>query len=906
MNARILCVAFAICGLALSDELEQSSKSAITSETQDKSQVEKKDLQKVQLGKVTATAISEFETYQSGAQIGRSMLESNPNGNGDITSILKILPNVQFDNAQLKSTTPGEISPANVSISGGLFYQNNFQLDGFTMNNDINPDGVVGGGGSNNTPELSQNGAPGRSQGLAIDTSLLDSIVVQDSNISAQYGKFNGGIIQANTRKANKEFGGSVSYQITQGNARENAISLTKYHIYGDRDAFINSTYSSNQPNFIKHIVRASAESKLNEKASVIASINAIQSYIYLRGYQLEGGNMVDDVNKTQSRESYNLFIKGNYDIDGVQLEASYAYAPEFNKYFVINAKNSDFFYQQGGHNLGFKATLESVLGTLSAQSNVSYMENSRTNSSSDYRFWLYSSEKYWTYNGSDAEEGGYGNIDNKQLSFDNKFIIDFHPLKLLATEHKMSAGLEMGYGYVYFKRHQDTRIAMYGYYIPNTTKTCTDSAWCTTVAPYDSTATGIDFVTPLTNGYYFAALNYLHAGKIALHNFTSSVFVEDDVHLDLGGAGELNARAGARLDYELYMRRAPIAPRFSLNYITPVSKEWQTQITLGANRYYGRNIFAFRLLHGQQALDKQYWKFDYLNWDPNVVVPESTPYEQSPYKVDNGGIESDYLGLKVPYDDELVAGVVQNFKDVQLNIKYIHRFGRDQVMIKCKQYNDRGNCVLNTYGNDGKSDADIISLTLSNQNPMQIVNSQHYALLAFDWTHSRRNFNSYSTSFSNSQLTNSIISYNGQFMRYIDRPAENFYRPYSVRLTTTHQFNIARVKWILTNFLRMRSSYDAMVAVSDDYKDSYNGVKVDTFRVFKVPYSLTWDLRLSLDIPAYKIHNVIVNVDINNVLDRRNIAVVDYSSFRSNPSATAVPTYEVGRQLWLQVGYKF
>ena len=865
-----------------------------------------KNLQKVQLGKSTVYDEREFESYQSGAQIGRKMLESNPNGNGDITSILKILPNVQFDNAQLKSTTPGEISPANISISGGLFYQNNFQLDGFNMNNDINPSGVVGGGGSNNTPELSQNGAPGRSQGLAIDTSLLDSITVQDSNISAQYGKFSGGLIQANTRRTQKEFGASVSYQITQGNANANAISLTKYHIYGDRDAFINSTYSSNQPNFIKHIIRASAESKLSDKASIIASLNAIRSYIYLRGYQLEGDNMVDDVNKTQSRESYNFFIKGNYDIDGVQLEASYAYAPEFNKYFVVNAKNSDFFYQQGGHNLGLKATLDSTLGTISAQSNLSYMENSRTNSSSDYRFWLYSSEKYWTYDGSNVEEGGYGNIDNKQLSFENKLILDFTPLRLLTTEHKISAGVELGYGYVYFKRHQDTRIAMYGYYIANTTPTCTNSAWCTTIKPYDDTATSIDFTTPLNNGYYFGALNYLHAGKIALHNFTSGVFIEDDVHLDLGGAGEFNARAGVRLDYELYMKQAPIAPRFSLNYITPTSKEWQTQITLGANRYYGRNIFAFRLLHGQQALDKQYWKFDFLNWDTTNVVPESTPYEQSPYVVDNGGLESDYRGLKVPYDDELVAGVVQNFKDLQLSAKYIHRYGRNQVMIKCKERNAGGNCVRNTYANDGKSDADIITVSFSNQKPLEFASTQHYALLAFDWTHSRRNFNDYSTTFSNSQLANSIISYNGQFMRYIDRPAENFYRPYSVRLTTTHHFNTSHIKWILTSFLRMRSAYDAMVAVSEAYQDSYNGVKVDTFRVFKVPYSFTWDIRVSFDVPVYKAHNVFVNMDINNVLDRRNIAVVDYSRFRSNPSASAVPTYEVGRQFWVQVGYKF
>ncbi|MGX2973337.1 hypothetical protein, partial [Helicobacter sp. T3_23-1059] len=65
------------------------------------------NLEAKDLGKVTATAEREFEAYQSGNQIGREMLDSNPSGNGDITSILKILPNVQFDNAQNRSTTPG-------------------------------------------------------------------------------------------------------------------------------------------------------------------------------------------------------------------------------------------------------------------------------------------------------------------------------------------------------------------------------------------------------------------------------------------------------------------------------------------------------------------------------------------------------------------------------------------------------------------------------------------------------------------------------------------------------------------------------------------------------------------------------------------------------------------------------
>ncbi len=107
-----------------------------------------------------------------------------------------MLPNVQYNNSQLSSHTPGEIDPANISISGGLYYQNNFQIDGFNMNNDLNPSIS----GDNYNP-VATTALPGQSQGLNIDISLLDSISVQDSNISAAYGGFSGGVIEANTKK---------------------------------------------------------------------------------------------------------------------------------------------------------------------------------------------------------------------------------------------------------------------------------------------------------------------------------------------------------------------------------------------------------------------------------------------------------------------------------------------------------------------------------------------------------------------------------------------------------------------------------------------------------------------------------------------------------------------------------
>ena len=72
--------------------------------------------------------------YAEGLQLDEEYLQSQSSGNGDIGSMLRINPAVQFDNAQLSSYTPGDITPADISINGAQFYQNSFLIDGMSFN----------------------------------------------------------------------------------------------------------------------------------------------------------------------------------------------------------------------------------------------------------------------------------------------------------------------------------------------------------------------------------------------------------------------------------------------------------------------------------------------------------------------------------------------------------------------------------------------------------------------------------------------------------------------------------------------------------------------------------------------------------------------------------------------------
>ena len=930
------------------------------------------ELESRDLGKVVAKGFSdphdkELQAYQSSAgKINREMLDSNPSGNGDITSILRILPNVQYDIAQQRSTTPGEIDPAKISISGGLHYQNNFQIDGFNMNNDLNPMGTTGYYG----------GAKGQSQGLNIDTSLLESITVQDSNISASYGGFTGGVVEANTRRPSKKYGANFSYQFTQGNADPSKFSLTNYHINATTDAqlsnFINSSSESNQPIFTKHLIRASAESKINERFGVLASFSSTLSFIplwYNSLSYLEAGGITPK-KQNQNRQSYNYFFKAYYDFSpNVRAEFTYSYAPQNNTYFISGTRDNFYTSILGGHQAGLKTTWDNALGTLTNALSYSYMQNStETIGYTNHQFWYMSEAKNWDYTWGSVRQGGHAPYHSTQHTLNNKIVQDFREFEVLKTTHRFSLGAEIAYQYV---QNENPRLYYASSHSPRPMnaqmqQSClnTDMEWCDTTkttyvytnasrkyaepdplkgeSQYDSYRVsslqdfGISDDTIQVNGYNTQTWEYgqwvtgsraLLKGGVGLDNVLGAVFVEDDINLPIGNLGELNARFGIRTDTDSYMGKVTFAPRFSLNYITPEPSEFKTQITAGANRYYGRNIFAYALADGMNTLMKYITRsgpdksFDDILAEHfatgNVCDPTTADYSYNcVYQV--GQNQTKFSQLKVPYVDEFMAGVAQQIQHFTLGVKYIYRLGKDEVRRSTSNVSGlpadsayQSNYYI--YTNEGKSTTNVITITLQNNAPLDILGIKHNMLFAFDWTNVRRNYTDYTDTLTNLELANQWISWNGQIIRYADKPAENFIRPYTIRLNTTHSFNIGRTKWLLNNFFRYRSSYLAMASTPASYggnnrrpqPDKVDGVYVDTFRPLRIKGAFTWDIRLGFEVNVWKDNTLYANVDIYNVLDAKNLAIAS-ASYSASAGTTAVPVYEVGRQFWLQVGYKF
>ena len=845
--------------------------------TQDSSSTEQSPQHRnVRFSTSIITATPPTTTYQSGSKLNKTMLDSTPSGNGDITSILKIIPNVQFDNAQLKSSTPGEIDPANISISGGLFYQNNFQLDGFNMNNDLDPNG-----GATNGPNALRSG---RSQGLAVDTSLLESIQVQDSNISAAYGGFTGGVVEANVRKPRADKGGlfgwhgGVSYQFTSSD-------LTQYFIDESQEAnFITSSNENYQPNFTKHLIRANLEGYATQNLGIITSFSTTRSFIPLKGYSF---NIGTEANATREQHRYidNYYIKTHYNpSEKLTLEASLAYMPQDNTYYNSVAKHSFYSMKSGGIQSGLKAIYDSNIGLWSNTLSYSFMQNSRESEKNYFMSWYYSQgDKDWAGTNSRsprASEGGYGDMEQIQNTLNYKSNMNFESLELWKTQNIFHIGFEANYTYAY--RNRKNPYYAFGNPVNLSGKACSpdsmfDFATCSTTQTSNK-----------WQGQYFNKVTESKSGEIALDNLAYGIYAEDSILLDLEQIGKIQTRLGLRLDGDTYMQKHTLAPRFSLNYTAPW-EEYKSELIFGVNRYYGRNLLNYRLYELVANNTQEYKRTDSSSsWTPS--------------KTTNGKSSYDFQRLNVPYSDELMGGIMQNLGLFNLSAKYIYRHGQDEVMRKS---NPQKKTI--TWSNDGESQSHIITLSLQNTKPLEIYGVKNHILFAFDYTKVMRSYNLYSAD--DAYLNNDDIIYNGVEIKYKDRPIENFARPFTLRLSTTHSFDIWKTKWLFNNFFRYRGGYDAMVLLNSKSPGYNPNSTLKQYGKMHFDETFTWDMRLGFEMNVWKGNIVFVNFDIYNVLNTRNKAALSGTNgavIPGIPSSASVAVYEIGRQFWIQGGYKF
>lgn len=805
-------------------------------------------------------------SYEIGnySKITKEFINDFPSGNGDITSLLKINPNVQFSNSYQSSKTPGEIDPANISINGASFYQNLFNLDGVSMNNDLDPS-------SSNPNSITD--IPGRSQGLGIDSSLVESIQVYDSNVSASYGGFEGGVIDVQTKNPSKKFSGKISYQTTSS-------AQTKYHLYGSSDDFLLSSDANNQPSFFKQFIRANLSSYLGKNFGVIGSFSSTNSTIPLQAYI---PSYCKEVQKNQHRNISNYFIKATYDgIENLDLSFSLTYEPQNNQYFIKNAKDSDFSILSGGLMGILKANYNFKFLTFSNTLSYSDLRNSKKSQESYFKGWKYSEAKNWGTIGKGSSEGGFGNMESVQRKMQYKSDLKFEEFEIFKTHHLISTGLVLDVLNSYYQRLEDTFVASSLSPI-KTAGVCSEEQYCSN-SPVEGEKSAI---WKGNAGQYFKWLNVYKAGKISLDNFSYGIYLEDDIKIY-----RFSFRPGLRVSGDTYMQKTTLDPRFALAF--DIFGDKKTKVIAGANRYYGRNLLSYRLYNGRSALQATYKRVsEKTTWDKAIITQQKN--------------NTQFNQLKVPYNDELLIGITQRFYQFEASIKYIHRNGRDGITkvsskVASLPSNPNYSTLYYTYTNDGKSRSDIVSVSLSTLSPIEFFNIKESFLLGADYSQSKKNYNDYQSPLSADSFNDADIIFDGKKTKYSSLPPNDFAKPYSLSLTSISQAKVASFLFTWTNFFTYKSGYKSIIMSGSEIGPE--GEWLDSYETFDFPNTFSWDSRIGASAKLWGKNVIFVNLDIFNVLD--NLNIISAKAQNTKNKTSFIPTYATGRSFYIQVGYEF
>lgn len=777
-------------------------------------------------------------------------LEKIPNSSKNITDFLKVNPNIQFDSRARSALQQGELSPSDISINGGLGYDNKFLINGMSTNNNINP---VGASTSNDPNDLL-----GTSQTVAVNTDLLCKITVLDSNVSAEYGEFTGGVVSAETCKPNTAVGeihGQINYDYTS-----DSWSKIQFPNPEDLEGFEDSTSEKSQPFFTKQGVSANIYGNVSDSLG----FNAFGSY---RHSAIPLKTTIQDPTRfEQERESSNAGLELFYQpSDQTRLKVGAQFFENQGQYFVANVKDSESTHSSDSQS--FYINLAQDFSKLTLEQQLNYQTQAAQRSALPYTYvWNSSVDKNWSNDGS-AREGHLGNLEQEERRLEYAVKAKLQPLEFAASTHQIKVGAGFGHYEADWQRPQD----VYSYSTPLALKTG-DCLGLTGHAAACDTSAGSK--TNFGDGQYLSLRTIYAAGQVDVQQDRWHAFIEDQISWN----EYLKLQLGLRSDYDSLTKNLNIAPRTSLSYL-PLGDQ-RLSFSTGWNRYYGMNAFANELQDRLDQLQNRQKRASLAaGWSDDPAYTGATATYRSQ--------------LDTPFSDEIVFAMNSQVRNMNIGLKWVNRDNQDQLRqtkIEKRPEVTGTQQFSRSYDNSGRSESDIYTLSLSNINPLQFKNTRHQLSLAADYTDTIRNFESYN---SVAYYGTPIVIYDGKKTDAEFIPASTFNTPWTVRGTWNIAFD--RIPLQISNFLSYQGKTDAMKRKANGYTDE-DGIKYDTYTPYETKAKFAWDMRTTYDILNHERYKTILGLTINNVTNHRNMYI--------DSSGVAKP--EIGRQFIADVTFKF
>lgn len=807
------------------------------------SQVNEED--KIPLIPIVLTAQAPDEIGQT--KYNQEQIQNIPNSSKNITDFLQVNPNVQFSNDHRSGRQQGNLSAADISINGALPYDNKFLINGVSVNNNINP--------ASSASYNSNSDLMGTSQTVSVNTDLLCNIEVLDSNISAEYGQFQGGVVSAETCKPTTAVGelhGTFAYDYTSDDwSRINFVSNE------EKIAYQESVSDSIQPRFTKQGISGSLYGNLSDQWGLSLSAASRWSSIPLTTA------LKDPSEYKQSRENYDVSLEAFYHpSDRTQIKFGAQFFENVGNFFQSNARNSASDHTSNSQSFFLQAKQQFDQVNIEHQINYQTQTSDRR-SATDMYSWLVSETKDWNLSGTLAQEGNFGGQEQQEKKLEYDVKATFKPLQTGLINHTFRMGAGYGHYDAYWKRTEDSH--WYSSFVNLNGAECADYTAC------DSGLT----TAGKFNGQYARTRTVYGAGEIELQQDRWYAFLENKMQYDQYATATL----GMRTDYDSITGNRNLAPRSSLQ-ISPFGNE-QLKLTTGWNRYYGLNAFFNELQDQKRTLQRTETRKNVQDqWDET----EGSRYARMPV----------VSQLDTPYTDETVFAISGRQANLDWALKWVNRDGRDQVRrtedITLAKPEGSGTYSIYSYDNSGTSSSDIYTLSLKTVNPLQFKGTSHGLELAASYTDTIRSFDSYDSKYDD---PNKEIYYDGKLMELGSKPADNYNTPWSVRALWNIGFAQTPLK--IHNLFKYSASTDRMLFKANGYVDEL-GKKYDSYTATRSPSSFYWDIRTTYPIINNDRYSAVLGLTVNNVTNKHNSYIKD----------TGEQVSEIGRQFIADVRFKF
>ncbi len=337
-------------------------------------------------------------------------------------------------------------------------------------------------------------------------------------------------------------------------------------------------------------------------------------------------------------------------------------------------------------------------------------------------------------------------------------------------------------------------------------------------------------------------------AGRVKTRYTNVAAYFEDRMQF-----GKWTLRPGLRIERNTFLSETNLSPRFSSQY--QVTPDWS--VNLGWNRYYGRNFSSVKLANEILKLNKN---------DKSVRQTE---------------------GLKTPNAVEFTVGTKYDYRNATIGVNYVKRSYKDVIELTQLA---RGKWA---YVNGQGYGAEVYTIDLGNRRPVTWGPTVWNAQLAIDYTRIRRD--------PLGENAGQLVRYDGTLMTRaaMERKANRGVGEWIARLNLTTEVPKYDVTW--TNRFSLQGpekGYEELdMSGSPEYLPT--GEELKNFYSYDNGAMLRWDMALKYEPTFLKKHSAYVQVEVNNVLDKRR----KINTFKPIDNFGDLGAYTPGREFWLRVG---